>query len=92
MMGSKERTVDGFTFFKSFTDCSKFLSDAERAVYYDALINYGLFGTEPPSTLPDKIKMLFVLIKPIIDTSQKRREGARSRWEKEQQVNDASMT
>lgn len=91
-MESKEKNADGFTFFKSFTDCSKFLSDAERAMYYDALINYGLFGTEPPSNLPDNIKMLFILIKPIIDTSQKRREGARLRWKKEQEEKNASIT
>ena len=86
--------VDGFTFFKSFAESGKYLNDDEKAKYYESIINYGLYHIEPPRTLPDKLLMIFELVKPIIDASGKRREGARKKWEKDEKEKqkNASMT
>ena len=76
--------VDGFTFFRSFADSGKYLNSEEKAIYYETIINYGLYHIEPPQDLPEKVEMAFILVKPMMDASEKRRKGARERWEKEE--------
>ena len=58
-----------FTFFSSYYEAVKELPPEIRAEFYDAVIPYAIYGTEPETTNP-VVKALFVLVKPSIDVSR----------------------
>ena len=59
---------NGFTFYRSYFEAAQELSDKQRLVLYDALMQYALNDTEPElSGIP---KAMFILIKPTMDTSK----------------------
>ena len=75
-----EKMPDGVVFLPSFHDAIKDLPDEERLGAYDAVIRYGLYGEVVEMT--PHIKSLFVLMKPIIDSSQNRYRAAKENGRK----------
>lgn len=67
--------ADGFLFLPSFYDALADLPIEHRHMMQDALLDYWFLGTAPE--LPKELQRLFVLIKPNIDASRKRRETNR---------------
>lgn len=66
---------DRFTFFASFYEAAKDLPDADRLALYDAIIKYGIDGTEPDlSGIP---KMIFAVIHPILGAGTVRRSNGK---------------
>lgn len=63
--------TDGVVIMPSFFEALKDLPDLDRLALYDAICRYGLFG-EIPEDLSGVQKALFVLMKPNIDSSQRR--------------------
>lgn len=62
-----------FPFYFTFRDTAQTMTPKQRAAFYEAIIDYAVTGIEP--TLPKSISGYFPLIKPILDTSQKRYEA-----------------
>lgn len=63
---------DSFIFYKSFAESARILSPKERAAFYEALIDYALFGEEP--NIKGTVKALFVIAKQSIDSNNKKYE------------------
>lgn len=68
--------TDGVVIMPSFFEALKDLPDSDRLALYDAICKYGLFG-EMPENLTSVQKALFVLMKPNIDSSQKRYKASK---------------
>ena len=68
--------ADGVVFLPSFHEAIKDLPDAERLGIYDAITRYGLYGEIIEMT--PGVKSLFALIKPVIDSSQRRYRQAKT--------------
>lgn len=64
---------DSFVFYKSFYDAIKKIPDEYQLELYNAILSYSLEGLEP-SDLSPIAEAMFILIKPNIDSSQKRYE------------------
>lgn len=64
----------GVLFLPSFHDAIKNLSNENRLLMYDAIVEYGLYGKIPD--LPDELVGYFVLIRPTIDSSKRRYKAA----------------
>lgn len=62
-----------FPFYFTFRDTAQTMTPKQRAAFYEAIIEYGATGVVPP--LPKSISGYFPLIKPLLDTSQKRYEA-----------------
>ena len=67
--------ADGVVFLPSFHEAIKDLPDQERLGVYDAVIRFGLYGeiTEMSPT----VKSLFALMRPVIESSQRRYQTAK---------------
>ena len=72
--------ADGVVFLPSFHEAIKDLPDAERLGVYDAVIRYGLYGEV--MEMPPVVKSMFALIKPVIDSSQRRYRAAKENGSK----------
>lgn len=72
--------ADGVVFLPSFHEAIKDLPDAERLGVYDAVIRYGLYGEI--IEMPPVVKSMFALIKPVIDSSQRRYRAAKANGSK----------
>ena len=71
-----ERT--SFVFYRSFFEAAQELDIAEKALLYDAIINYGLFNQQPDKQICDKhIIAMFKLIQPQIDKNYERQENGK---------------
>ena len=72
-----ERTQ--FTFYESFYKAiSRIKNDSDRAVTYDAICAYALYGTMPNlDTLPDAAAIAFELVKPNLDASRRKAAGGK---------------
>lgn len=71
-----------FTFFASFYHSMRDLPPADRLKLYDAIVEYGLFGVVPDlSGVP---RALFELMRPPIDSSNRRREAQLARPKEKQ--------
>ena len=70
-----------FTFYASFGAAIKRIKKkADRADAYDALVNYALYGIEPDmDALPDAAAVVFDLVRPTLDSSRKKANGAKNR-------------
>ena len=66
-----------FTFYRSYYDALMQLSPGSRGRMFVAIMEYGLFGTEPEGLTPVQ-KACFFLIKPTLDTSRKRSVAGRN--------------
>ena len=65
---------NGVVFYESFYQAINQLEGLQRLDAYEAIVRYGLYGEVPE--LPGQIMALFVLIKPVIDASQRRHRAA----------------
>lgn len=72
--------MTGFVFLPSFYEAIKDLPDADRLGVYDALALYGLYGEV--AGMSPVVKSLFALIKPVVDSSQRRYQAARANGNK----------
>lgn len=68
--------ADKFTFFASYYEAIAELDDKTRLKVYDMICRYALYGEIIESENPIE-KSLFTIIKPFIDSSEKRRSGGR---------------
>ena len=59
---------NGFTFFRSYFEAARELPNDQRLALYDAIIEYGIDGTE--NDLSGVIKSLFILVKPTLNKSK----------------------
>ena len=66
-----------FTFYESFYEALRRIRGAEdRALAYDILCAYALYGTEPDlESLPDAVAITFHLIRPNLDASRRKALG-----------------
>ena len=71
---------DGVVFLPSFHEAIRDLPDVERLGAYDAVVRYGLYG-ELVDMSP-AVKSLFTLMKPVIDSSQRRYRAAKENGRK----------
>lgn len=61
-----------FTFYRSFWDAVKELSEEDRLVVLEGIILYALDGQLPNPEVPYQ-RSLFTLCQPVLDTARKRR-------------------
>jgi hypothetical protein len=63
-----------FTFYRSFAEALRYIrKPAERALAYDAICNYALYGVEPNlDELPDSAALAMAVIKPILDSGNRK--------------------
>ena len=61
-----------FTFYRSFYEATLKLTDKQRLACMDAVIRYALDGTPPPPTLCPAADLIFVLLKPTLDTARQK--------------------
>ena len=63
-----------FTFYRSFAEALRYIrKPAERALAYDAICNYALYGVEPSlDELPDSAALAMAVIKPILDSGKRK--------------------
>lgn len=63
-----------FTFYRSFAEALRYIrKPAERALAYDAICNYALYGIEPNlDELPDSAALAMAVIKPILDSGNRK--------------------
>ena len=68
-----------FTFYESFYEALRRIRGAEdRALAYDILCAYALYGTEPDlESLPDAVAITFHLIRPNLDASRRKADSGR---------------
>ena len=71
---------NGVLFLPSFYEAIADLPDTERLGAYDAVVRYGLYG-ELVEMSP-VVKSLFALMRPVIDSSQKRYRAAKENGSK----------
>lgn len=69
-----------FTFYESFFKAvSRIKKKADRAVAYDILCAYALYGTEPDlDNLPDAVAISFEVIRPNLDAARKKAQGGKN--------------
>lgn len=66
-----------FTFYRSFWDAVKELSEADRLVVLEGIIRYALDGEAPNPALPYH-RSLFTLCQPVLDTARKKAKAMKS--------------
>ena len=62
---SEEFDRKSFSFFESFAIAAQELTDKQRLTFYDAIINYALYGQKPD--LKGAPKAMFVLCEPVLN-------------------------
>lgn len=72
---------DSFVFYKSFYDAIKQIPEEYQLELYNAILQYSLEGLEP-SNLSNIASAIFILIKPNIDSAQKKYEASVSNGKK----------
>ena len=85
-------TRDSFVFYKSFYDAIKQIPEEYQLEIYNAILQYSLEGVEP-SSLSNIASAMFTLIKPNIDSAQKKYEvsvnnGRRGGRPKKEELNE----
>ena len=68
--------INAMTFFRTFMECGDKLSAADRGEFYSGLLHYGLDGVIPDFN-SDTLQIAFMLAKPNIDISMKKRQAGR---------------
>lgn len=66
---------DSFVVYASYLKAAKRLNDADRLAVYDAIMEYGIEGTEPETD--GVAAAIFEIVKPLIDANMKKREAGR---------------
>jgi len=75
-----------FTFFRSYYEAAKELTDKQRLAFYDAIIQYGIDGEE--RDLKGVAKAMFALVKPTLDKSQARAAAGSKGGKSKGEAND----
>lgn len=70
---------DSITFFRSYFDSARMMSDADRLAFYDAVLGYALYDIEP--VLGGSPALVFTAIQPILDESAKWQDTKKARAE-----------
>lgn len=80
-----------FTFYESFYKAaSRIRKAADRAVAYDAIIAYALYGTDPEiEKLPDAAAIAFEIAKPNLDASRRKAANGKKGGESKQSASKA---
>ena len=65
----------GVVYLASYHEAIRPLDDADRLMMYDAILDYGILGTQTDK-LPPRLQGFFALIKPNIDSSKNRYNAA----------------
>lgn len=69
-----EELIQTATIFRTWVEIAATLgSDSDRGKFYDAICRYALFGEEP--NLDPLLNSFFILIRPSVDKSQKRKNA-----------------
>lgn len=84
------KRVNSFAFYSNFMDGGRLLSDKERLKFYDSIIEYAFEGVEPE--LHGNVKLLFVGVKPAIDSSIRKSKNIQNRWNSTQDGNTCKNT
>lgn len=68
-----------FTFYESFAAAARRIKKKnERCDFYDAVVNYALYGEEPDmESMPDIVAIAVELIKPNLDSSRRKAENGK---------------
>lgn len=66
-----------FTFYDSFAKAGcRIRKKTDRCAFYDALIEYALYGVLPDlESLPDVVALAFELVRPNLDASRRKAGG-----------------
>ena len=66
-----------FTFYESFARAGgRIRKKTDRCAFYDALIEYALYGALPDlDDLPDVVALAFELVRPNLDASRRKAGG-----------------
>ncbi|MEA4901887.1 DUF6291 domain-containing protein [Desulfitobacterium sp.] len=75
-----------FTFFRSYYEAAKELTDKQRLAFYDAIIQYGIDSEE--MALSGVAKAMFALVKPTLDKSQARAAAGSKGGKSKGEAND----
>lgn len=68
-----------FTFYESFSKAISHIHDAvERAAAYDTICDYVFYGKEPGDDLSDTVMIVFELVRPTLDASQRKAENGKA--------------
>jgi hypothetical protein len=68
-----------FTFYESFARAIRMIPDGEeRAAAYDAICDYVFYGTLPGDDSPASVRMIFCLVQPSLDASNRKAENGKS--------------
>ena len=69
-----------FTFYASFAKAGKKIrKPAERCAFYDAVIDFALYGVSPePGSLPDVVEMAMELVSPVLASARRKAEAGRN--------------
>lgn len=78
-----------FTFYRSFFESiEKLPTKKEKAQAFDTICRYAFFGEEPDAkTIKPSVATLFEVVKPILETANKRAELAKNLSEQKQREN-----
>ena len=68
-----------FTFYESFAAAARRIKKKnERCDFYDAVVNYALYGEEPDmESMPDIVAIAVELINPNLDSSRRKAENGK---------------
>ncbi len=69
-----------FIFYKSFSDSLACMEWEDRDLALTTLFNYVYYGVEPTlESLPNQVKMFFIVTKPIVDNDIQKHENRLSK-------------
>ena len=69
---------DGFVFYKSFLEAIKNLENADRLAAYEAILKYGIYGTDPDDNCTPIARAIFMMARPQLDANNKRYENGKN--------------
>lgn len=73
---TQEQRNTAITFFRSYHDCVSHLDVNTQNQFFGALVRYAFVG-KYPDDLPQHLHSLFIVVKPNIDASVKKREDGK---------------
>jgi len=74
-VATKPKSKNGVVYLESFHEAIRPLTDGDRLMMYDAIMDYGIYAVIPDG-LPAHLKGYFALMKPNIDSSKNRYNAA----------------
>lgn len=92
MKENREATVSYLAFYPSYYETiTDFLPEEDQLAAMKALLDYGLYGEEPPDDIKQSIKIIFAMARPTIDKHRKDIENGKKggRPKKEDKEDDS---